>query len=202
MPAFFLPDAVEAPIATGRLDRSQRLLDDFERRGQALGRVWAIATGARCRALLLAARGDIVGAQAAVGRALVAHERLEMPLELARTLLVKGILERRVRRRGLAKQSFERALEIFERAGARLWEERTRQEMERLGLRRSSPGELTANERRVAELAAQGLTNRQVAAELFLSSKTVEANLSRVYRKLGIRSRAELGARVAELLQE
>jgi DNA-binding NarL/FixJ family response regulator len=125
-----------------------------------------------------------------------------MPLELARTLLVRGVLERRVRRRGLAKQSFERALEIFERVGARLWADRTRQELARLGLRRSSPGELTANERRVAELAAQGMTNRQVAAELFLSPKTVEANLSRVYRKLGIRSRAELGARVAELLQE
>ena len=202
VPAFFLPDAVEALVATGRLDRSQRLLDDFERRGQALDRVWAIATGARCRAVLLAAQGDIAGAQAAVGRALVAHQRLEMPLELARTLLVEGILERRVRRRGLAKQSFGRALEIFERVGARLWAERTRQELGRLGLRRSSPGELTANERRVAELAAQGLTNRQVATELFLSPKTVEANLSRVYRKLGIRSRAELGARVAELLQE
>ena len=100
VPAFFLPDAVEALVATGRLDRSQRLLDDFERRGQELDRVWAIATGARCRALLLAARGDIVGAQAAVGRALVAHERLEMPLELARTLLVGGVIERRVRRRG------------------------------------------------------------------------------------------------------
>jgi DNA-binding NarL/FixJ family response regulator len=124
-----------------------------------------------------------------------------MPFELARTLLVKGVIERRARRRGRAKESFEQALAIFERVGARLWAERARQELKRVGLRRSSGDELTAAERRVAELAAQGMTNREVAAALFLSPKTVEANLSRTYRKLGITSRAELGARMAEPLQ-
>ena len=121
-----------------------------------------------------------------------------MPFERARTLLVKGQIERRARRRGRAKESFEQALEIFEHIGARLWADRARAELERVGLRRTSGGGLTEGERRVAELSAQGLTNRQVAAALFMSPKTVEANLARAYRKLGIRSRAELGALMAQ----
>jgi DNA-binding CsgD family transcriptional regulator len=200
-PAFFLPEALEALIAVGQLDRAEALLDVFEGRGRELDRAWALATGGRCRGLLLAARGELAGAGAALQRALIEHERLEMPFELARTLLVKGVIERRARRRGRAKESFEQALAIFERVGARLWAERARQELKRVGLRRSSGDELTAAERRVAELAAQGMTNREVAAALFLSPKTVEANLSRTYRKLGITSRAELGARMAEPLQ-
>ena len=86
---------------------------------------------------------------------------------------------------------------IFERLGAPAWEAQARMELDRVGLRRS-PDELTASERRVAELAAQGLTNREVASQAFMSPKTVQANLTRVYRKLGIHSRAELGARMAE----
>jgi DNA-binding CsgD family transcriptional regulator len=200
-PAFFLPEALEALIAVGQLDRAEGLLDLFEGRGRELDRAWALATGARCRGLLLAARGELAGAGAALERALVEHERLEMPFELARTLLVKGVIERRARRRGRAKESFKQALAIFERVGASLWAERARQELERVGLRRSSGDELTAGERRVAELAAQGMTNREVAAALFLSPKTVEANLARAYRKLGIASRAELGARMAAPMQ-
>jgi DNA-binding CsgD family transcriptional regulator len=199
---FFLPDALEALIAVGRLDRAESLLDTFERRGRELDRAWALATGGRCRGLLLAARGDVAGAVPALERALREHERLEMPFELARTLLVKGVVERRARRRARAKESFERALETFERLGAKLWAERARGELGRVGLRRSSGDALTAAERRVAELAAQGLTNRQMAEALFLSPKTVEANLTRVYRKLGIGSRAELGARMAEEVQK
>jgi DNA-binding CsgD family transcriptional regulator len=201
VPAFFLPDALEALIAVGQLDRAQALIDALEDRGRELDRAWALATGGRCRGLLLAARGDIAGATAALEQALMQHERLEMPFELARTLLVVGLVERRARRRGQAKESFERALAIFELLGAKLWAERTRRELRRVGLRRSSGNELTTGERRVAELAAQGLTNRQVAAALFISPKTVEANLTRIYRKLGIASRAELGARMAAVLQ-
>ena len=82
--------------------------------------------------------------------------------------------------------------------GARLWAAKARDELERVSLRRAAQDELTETERRVAELAAAGLTNRSVAAQLFISPKTVEANLARVYRKLGISSRAELGARLAK----
>jgi len=140
-------------------------------------------------------------ADAALELALREHERLEMPFELARTLLAKGVVERRARRRACASASLERSLNLFEGIEARLWAQRARHELGRLGLRRP-PGEvLTGSERRVAELAAHGLTNREVAAKLFMSPKTVEAHLSRVYRKLGVSSRAELGARMAEPVQ-
>jgi DNA-binding NarL/FixJ family response regulator len=125
-----------------------------------------------------------------------------MPFELGRTLLVRGEVERRAKRKAAAKESLERALVIFDELGAPLWARRTREELQRIGLRRATGDELSEGERRVAELAASGLTNREVAAQLFMSPKTIEANLARVYRKLGIRSRAELGARVAELARE
>jgi ATP/maltotriose-dependent transcriptional regulator MalT len=197
VPCFFLPDALEALIALGALDRAERLIDAFEARGRALDRAWALATGARCRALLLAARGDLAAAAQALGRALVDHERIDMPFELARTLLVAGAIERRMRKRAQAKASFQQALAIFEDVGAQLWARRARAELDRIGMRRSTNGELTECERRVAALAAQGMTNREVAAALFISPKTVDANLGRVYRKLGIASRAQLGARMA-----
>jgi DNA-binding NarL/FixJ family response regulator len=114
-------------------------------------------------------------------------------LELARTLLVAGEIERRSRKKRAACELFAHAAEIFESAGASLWEQRTRAELDRAAGRRTG-SDLTESEKLVADLAASGLTNRQVAAQLFMSAKTVEANLARVYRKLGIRSRAELGA--------
>jgi DNA-binding NarL/FixJ family response regulator len=101
-----------------------------------------------------------------------------------------------------AKEYLERALVIFTATGAARWAERARGELERVGLRRVAPDELTENERRVAELAATGFTNREIAAQLYMSTKTVEANLARAYRKLGIRSRAELGMRLATLDRE
>jgi DNA-binding CsgD family transcriptional regulator len=194
---FCLPEALEAMIALGELDRAEPLLDQFQERGRELDRPWALATGGRCRGQLLAARGDIAGAADAVAEGLRAHERIEMPLELGRTLLVGGQIERRARQRRRANDSFARALAIFEELGAARWAERAEEEIERLGLRRSDPDELTQAERRVAEAAASGMTNREVAATLFLSPKTVEAHLSSAYRKLGIGSRAELGARMA-----
>jgi DNA-binding CsgD family transcriptional regulator len=105
-----------------------------------------------------------------------------------------GQVQRRAKRKRLAKEHLEQALGIFESLPAPLWAERARSELSRLGLRPPAPLALTATEQRVAALAASGRTNRQVAQALFLSTRTVEANLARVYRKLGISSRAELGA--------
>jgi DNA-binding NarL/FixJ family response regulator len=102
-----------------------------------------------------------------------------------------------MKQKGNAKRSLEQALAIFDQLHAQLWAGRTRQELRRIGLRPPASDQLTETERRVAELAASGLTNREVAARLFVSPKTVEANLARAYRKLGISSRAELGARLA-----
>jgi DNA-binding NarL/FixJ family response regulator len=115
-----------------------------------------------------------------------------MPFELARTRLLVGQLQRRLRQREAASRTLREALDAFEILGTPLWADRVRAELNRAsGIR--TQAELTASERRVAELAATGITNREMAAALFISPKTVEANLSRIYRKLNIRSRAELG---------
>lgn len=194
--AVFLADAIEALVALGKLDRASRLTTLLGQAARRLHRGWALAQAERCRALLLAARGDLAAASKAARAALRSAERLELRLEYARTLLVAGEVERRNRRKSSARDLLERALEVFESTGAHMWAQRTRAELDRTASRRTG-NNLTESERLVANLAASGLTNREVAAQLFMSPKTVEANLVRVYRKLGIRSRAELGARLA-----
>ena len=113
------------------------------------------------------------------------------PFELGRTLMVKGQVERRAKQKRAARSSLSRALGIFESLGAPLWAERARSELARVG-GPAAPGELTPTERQIADLVVQGLTNREVADALFVSVKTVEANLSRVYHKTGVGSRREL----------
>ena len=184
-------------IALGDLDRAEGLLERLEGWGRATGRVWTLATAARCRALLLAAQGDTQGAIQVLEAAIGYHEHLAMPFELGRTLLVTGQVQRRAKRKLAAKQRLEQALGIFESLPAPLWAQRARSELSRIGLRPPASLALTATEERVAALAASGHTNRQVAQALFLSPRTVEANLARVYRKLGLSSRAELGAAMA-----
>jgi DNA-binding NarL/FixJ family response regulator len=120
-----------------------------------------------------------------------------MPFEHARTLLVHGQLQRRRGQRRAARDVLGRALAIFEEIGAPRWADMTRAEIARIGVRRA-PTELTESEERVAQLAAQGLTNVEIATRLFMSRRTVEANLARAYTKLGIGSRAELGAVMAK----
>jgi DNA-binding CsgD family transcriptional regulator len=194
--AFFLPDAIEAMVALGELPRAERLTEMLAECGRGTDRPWALATSFRSKALLLAARGEFPAALVEVVHALREHERLPMPLELGRTLFVKGQIERRSKQKAAARDAFDRALAIFSEVGARLWSEKARAELARTSPRHGAPTELTPSERRVAELVASGLRNREVAARLFMSPKTVEANLARTYRKLGIRSRAELGARL------
>ncbi len=129
----------------------------------------------------------------ALADALREHKRVDAPIELGRTLLVEGQLRRRQRQKSDARESLEAALDIFERCGAVLWAQRAGEELDRVGTRRPA-GELSATQTRVAELVAAGKSNRQVAAELFISPKTVEANLARVFRALDVRNRAELAA--------
>jgi DNA-binding NarL/FixJ family response regulator len=120
-----------------------------------------------------------------------------MPVERARTKLVLGQVLRRGKQRREARAAFEEALGAFEAVGATLWAKRAREELARVPVRRA-PGDLTPTEERIAGLAASGLTNRVIAEQIFVSPKTVESNLARVYRKLAIRSRAELGRAMAE----
>jgi DNA-binding CsgD family transcriptional regulator len=190
----FLADGIEALVALGQLDRADHLTSMLAQAAGRLRRGWAIAQAERCRALLLAAQGDLTAAATAADSAVRSAERLELRLELARTLLVAGEIERRSRRKRSACALFGRAIDVFEAAGASLWAQHARAELDRAAPSRPAGGDLTDSEKLVADLAACGLTNRQVAAQLFMSPKTVEANLARVYRKLGIRSRAELGA--------
>ncbi len=195
-PAYFriVPDEVEALVGLGRLDEAEALLAPFEAAGRRLDRAWAMATGARCRALVFAARGDLQGACDAADEAVRQHERLPLPFELGRTFLVRGAVQRRAKRKREARDTLTQALEIFEGLGAAAWAERTRAELARIGGRAASSLDLTPTEARVAELVAAGGTNREVADALFVSVHTVEANLKRIYRKLGIRSRTELAS--------
>jgi DNA-binding CsgD family transcriptional regulator len=188
----FMADEVEALVGLDELDQAREKTSYLENRGRELDRPWALVTGARSRALLLAAQGDLPGALAAVEDALRFLVRLDVPLEEGRTWLVAGTVARRAKRKRQAKEALSRALEIFEGLGAALWSAKARAELARVGLRPPTSLELTPTEARVAELVAAGQTNREVAAQLFISPKTVEANLSRIYRKVGVRSRTEL----------
>ena len=196
--AFLLPDALEALIALGGQERAAPLVETLEQRGHELDRPWAVLTGARCRALLLASRGDIEAARTAIGQAVDAQSAVDMPFERGRTLLVEGMIQRRARRHGQAQTSLRQAEATFTGLGSARWAARSRRELQRVGLHRVNAGQLTEGEHRVAQLAAQGASNKEIAAALFISHKTVEANMARIYRKLGIHSRAELGARMSQ----
>ena len=193
---FELGDTLEALIAVGELDEAERRLIPWEQRSQALDRSSAIAVTARCRALVLAAQGDLASAQAAFEHALAEHARIQNPFQHARTLLALGVTQRRAKQRGAARRTLEQSLSIFERLGGPLWAGKARAELQRIGGRTASRGELTEAERRIAALVAEGRTNREVAAALFVTEHTVEGALTRVYRKLGIRSRTELAHRL------
>jgi DNA-binding CsgD family transcriptional regulator len=193
----WLPDKIEALVALGDLERAKRLTALLGNSGRHFGRPPAIAGAERSRAVMLAAEGDLEGAYAALVSALERLELAPLPLELARTLLLLGQVQRRRKQKTAAREALERSVAICDGVGATLWAERARGELTRLGIRREAD-ELTPSEARVAELAAFGLTNREIAAAAFMSQKTVEANLSRIYRKLGIRSRAQLALRLEQ----
>ena len=195
-PGIFLchAESSEALIGLGQLDEAEGGLAALEARGRSLDRPRALATAARGQALLAANRGDLDGALAHLDDALVHHERLQVPLERARTLLVLGAVQRRAKRKAAARSALEESLAIAQRIGARLWVERARAELQRVGGRSRSHG-LTPTETRVAALVAEGQTNREVADALFVTVRTVEANLTRIYSKLGVRSRSELASR-------
>jgi len=197
--ATFVPDAAEAMIHLGRLAEAEPLIENLQRNGRRLDRPWMLALGARCRAMLLAAHGDLAAASVAAQQAMAAHDRLAMPFERARTQLLLGQLQRRQHQRDAAEATLRQALAVFEHLDTPLWAARARASLQRTTTGPASTGGLTAAERRVAELAASGLTNSDVGAALYISPKTVEVHLSRIYRKLGIRSRAELGRRIDQL---
>lgn len=197
MYAWHLPDVIEAMVGVGRLDDAESLTTALEQNGIEHDRRWMKAVGARCRAMLLAAHGDVSTAEQTAHRAMAEHDHLPMPFERARTQLLLGQLQRRLRQKVTAATNLTESLRTFEELGAPLWVSRARAELARTVV---APSEglthLTPSEQRVAEMAASGATNRDIAAAMFISSKTVEHNLTKIYRKLGISSRAELGRRM------
>jgi DNA-binding CsgD family transcriptional regulator len=192
------PDTIETLIGLGDLEGARSCLEQFAERAQQLAGPWALATAARCRGLLAAAEGDLPAALDSFERALAEHERAASPFELGRTLLALGSVRRRAKQRRAAREALEEAGAIFAELGARFWAERARDELARVSGRPPSSKELTETEERVAGLAAQGLSNKEIAGALFVTVHTVEAHLVHVYRKLGIRSRGELAHRLAE----
>jgi DNA-binding CsgD family transcriptional regulator len=189
------PETIESLLALGELEEARTLLTQFEELALRLGAPRGLAPAARCRALLAAAEGDLDAAFAAFDRALAEHERAEPVFERGRTLLALGATRRRAKRQRAARESLEQALAVFDELGAALWAAKAREELARIGGRRRAAKELTETERRVASLAAEGLSNKEIASTLYMSVHTVEAHLSHIYRKLEVRSRTELGRR-------
>ena len=187
------PDLIEAYVRLGRRDDALLTLARFRERARETDNGWALAAAARCEGML--AEDD--DGEAAFGRAYVQHDRTPTPFERARTELCHGERLRRARRPGDARVRLRAALETFERLGALPWVERAESELRASGetiAPRSAPTslELTPQELQIATHVASGATNKETGAALYLSPKTVEAHLGRVYRKLGVRSRTEL----------
>lgn len=197
-PIQFQPDLAEALLGAGRIDDAGDVVTLLENRSLAVGHAWALAAAHRCRGLVQAADGDLSGALVTLDEAVVISGSIaaERPLEHARALLAQGSVLRRSKRRRNARTALARAAEIFETHGARPWAERTQAELFRIAGRAPGAGELTETERRVAELVVEGLSNKEVAGRLFVTVRTVEANLTKVYAKLGVRSRTELVGRL------
>jgi DNA-binding CsgD family transcriptional regulator len=184
-------EAIEAALGAGDLERARRLVARFEARADRSRIPWSLAVSARCRGLLHAAEGELEPASEALERALVEHRNCPMPFEAARTLLAHGRVLRRRKLRRRARKSLEEARGIFAGLGADPWTSHADEELRRIPIRRA-PADLSATEQHIARLAAEGLSNRLIAERAFVSVKTVETNLKRAYRKLGISSRAQL----------
>ena len=193
-----LPDVVEALVSLGRLDDAESVLRQLEQQAAALRHKWAKPAALRCRALLLLAREQSDEAAVAAEQAAAAFAELGFPLDRARALLAAGAARRRAGQRTRAADALKSAIGILDELGAPHWREQAENELRRASPRPRRDRELTEAERRVAALVAEGHTNREVAAQLFTTIRTVEAHLTRIYRKLGIRSRTQLARAVAD----
>lgn len=191
-------DLAEALLAAGRPADAADVVEALEASvREEPDHAWAAVVGARSRGLLLTAAGEHARAEDALRAALERHRALDLRLDEARATLALGMVLRRLRRLREARATLEQAATRFEQLGARPLAARARDELASVAGRRTASG-LTATEERVAELVAKGLSNREVAATLVVSAKSVERHLTRIYAKLGVRTRAELARRAGE----
>jgi DNA-binding CsgD family transcriptional regulator len=188
----FIPDFIEALVVLGRLEEAEEHAAWYAANAEQLGRRSALGAAARCRGLLAAARGDTAAALASFEEAVAHHRAAPIPFDLGRSLLALGAARRRAKERRAAREALGESHDVFRTLGATIWERRASAELGRIGGRAPSSGELTPVERRVAELVAAGRSNKEIAGALYLSTRTVEGHLSRVYGKLGVHSRVEL----------
>jgi DNA-binding CsgD family transcriptional regulator len=184
-------DYAEMLLEDGRIDDAVRVVDVWEADAARVTREWVLAQATRCRGLVASAAGHVARASSLLERAVDEHTEVGDPFGTARALLGLGIVRRRARKKRGAREAIQAALDGFEQLGAANWVEKAQSELGRIGGRRREEG-LTPAERRVAALVAEGRTNREVAAALFVTERTVASHLSHVYAKLGVRSRTEL----------
>jgi DNA-binding CsgD family transcriptional regulator len=185
-------DFVEAAIATGELPAADDVTAYLESRAEAMAQPWTMSAAARCRGLVLAATGESATSLGVLQEAAQIATSLAEPFETGRTLLAFGATLRRAKRRKAAREALEEAASVFRALGAAQWFARTGEQLARIGGRAPSRDSLTPSEDRVVRLVGEGLTNREVAARLFITEHTVEAALVRAFAKLGVHSRREL----------
>jgi DNA-binding CsgD family transcriptional regulator len=193
----YLADLGETLVAVGELEEAGRLADELDQLGVSLQRPTTVALAGRIRGLAALERGDLDSALAILEWTVRHHDETPIPFDRARTLLALGTAQRRARQRRAARATLESALAVFDGLGAEVWAAKTRAELGRIGGRAPSSDALTPTEERVAVLVAEGKSNKEVASDLVLSVHTVEAALTSIYRKLGVRSRTELARKVA-----
>jgi DNA-binding NarL/FixJ family response regulator len=192
------PELVEALVELGELDAAHAVTARLEELATEQEHPWGLATARRCAAVATLALRYDGEAVAALEEAAAAYARLGLRFDAARSLLALGRAQRRFRKWGAARDTLDRAASAFAEMGSPGWAHAAHSELERVGARRpAQAGELTPTERRVAELAVEGLANKEIAQALVVSVSTVEFHLSNAYAKLGIRSRAQLAARLA-----
>jgi DNA-binding CsgD family transcriptional regulator len=189
------PELVEALLQLDRHDEAESVLERWERDEGRVHNDYVLAPAMRCRGLVAAARGAVAEAVTLLEAAVARSEPLDDTFGRARAQLALGATLRRARQRRAAREAIEAALAGFEALGAATWVERSREELGRIS-GRTRQDDLTAAERRVAARVAEGRTNHEVAAALFLADRTVAGHLTRIYAKLGVRSRTELAAKV------
>ncbi|MET8976391.1 AAA family ATPase [Streptomyces sp. NPDC004539] len=191
-------DLAEALVVLGECEEAGAVLDEARARTSAGMPGSALAALERAEGLRAAGLGHAKEGVVRLRTAVERLRRLPLPVDLARTLIALGTVERRARHKSAARAALGEALETATRIGAVPLAVRAGEELARLesGERGESPG-LTPTEARIAELVGGGATNREVAAKLFISVKTVEGALSRVYRKVGVRSRTALAHAMA-----